>query len=64
MTRGTHGGARPNSGPKPYPIDLDRVKALQKQGLSQRAIAERFGVGRGVIQCALRRAIKQKENAK
>lgn len=62
MTRGTHGGARPNSGPKPYPIDLNRVRALQKQGLSQRAIAERFGVGRGVVQCALRRASKQEHS--
>lgn len=53
-----HGGARPKSGPKPTPIDLRRMKALQDQGVSMREIAHRFGVGYEVIKGANKRLHK------
>jgi len=56
MNNRNHGGARPGSGPKPYPIDEKRVATLAAGGMSQRKIAERFNVTREVVRGALRRA--------
>ena len=45
----THGGARLNAGRPEVQIDEKRVMALIRQGISQREIAKRFGVGQQVI---------------
>lgn len=45
----THGGKRPNTGPKPPNIDLNRVKARLARGYTQQAIADDFGVQRHQI---------------
>ena len=56
----THGGPGRGGGRKPTPVDDRRLLALRKEGLSMRAIAERFGVTTMVIRCALDR-IKRNE---
>ena len=56
----THGGPGRGGGRKPTPVDERRLLALRKEGLSMRAIAERFGVTTMVIRCALDR-IKRNE---
>jgi transposase len=43
------GGARPGSGRKPTLIDERRALVLREQGMSMRAIAERFGVSHEAI---------------
>ena len=45
----THGGKRLNAGRPQAQIDEKRVMALIGQGISQREIAKRFGVGQHVI---------------
>ena len=50
-----HGGARKGAGRPAVPIDKRRVLVLRKQGLSMRAIAERFEV----TQMIIRRVLKQ-----
>lgn len=50
-----HGGARKGAGRPAMPIDKRRVLVLRGQGLSIRAIAERFGV----TQMIIRRVLKQ-----
>lgn len=52
----THGGARPNSGPKRIPIDMERVATLLARGLSQREIGKRLGVEKTTINRAINRA--------
>lgn len=54
-TKNTHGGARPNSGSKPTPINLARALALREQGFSYAEIGRRFGVSRLVISGAIKR---------
>lgn len=49
------GGARPNSGPKPTPIDVKRAISLREQGFSYTEIGRRFGVSRFVIRDAIKR---------
>ena len=51
----THGGARANAGRNRTQLDEVRLRALLKQGCSHQLIANRFGVGRGVIAAAIRR---------
>ena len=46
----THGGKREGAGRPSVLIDENRLMALQKQGVSWREIAERFGVPLCVIQ--------------
>jgi DNA-binding GntR family transcriptional regulator len=58
----THGGSGRGAGRKPTPIDEKRLMTLRKEGLSMRAIAERFGVTTMVIRCALDR-IKRNDTA-
>ena len=50
-----HGGARKGAGRPAVPVDKRRVFVLRKQGLSMRAIAERFEV----TQMIIRRVLKQ-----
>lgn len=50
-----HGGVRKGAGRPPTPVDEKRLAHLRKEGLSMRAIAERFGVTTMVIRCALDR---------
>jgi transposase len=50
-----HGGARKGAGRPAIPIDKRRVFVLREQGLSQKAIADRFGV----TQMVIRRVLKQ-----
>ena len=50
-----HGGARKGAGRPAVPIDKRRVHVLRGQGLSMRAIAERFEV----TQMIIRRVLKQ-----
>lgn len=54
-----HGGARIGAGRRATQIDEKRLWALHKLGHSQRSIADRFGVGQGVIQRALKK-LKEK----
>lgn len=56
----THGGARPNSGPKPTPINTTRLQALLDQKISKAEIGRRFGVEVGVITRAIKRMEKEK----
>lgn len=51
----THGGARKGAGRPAIHIDKRRVHILREQGLSIRAIAERFEV----TQMVIRRVLKQ-----
>lgn len=51
--KNTHGGARPNSGPKPTPLNMPRVLALRAQGFSYADIGARFGVSWGVVRRAV-----------
>lgn len=50
-----HGGARKGAGRPATPVNKRRVFILREQGMSQRAIAERFNVTVMVI----RRVLKQ-----
>ena len=50
-----HGGARKGAGRPAVPVDKRRVFVLREQGLSHKAIAERFGVTTTII----RRVLKQ-----
>jgi transposase len=45
----THGGARKGAGRPATPVDKRRVEVLMNEGLSGKAIAERFGVTPAVI---------------
>jgi len=56
--KNTHGGARPNSGPAPTPINMSRLKALSDQGLSRAEIARRLSVSETVIRRAIVRMKK------
>lgn len=51
----THGGERTGAGKPRTNLDERRLKVLLAEGLSQRAIGERFGVGRCVIQRMVKR---------
>jgi transposase len=57
-----HGGIRKGAGRPATPVDERRLLALRKEGLPMRAIAERFGVTKAVIRCALDR-IKRNDAA-
>lgn len=56
----THGGARRGAGRPGTPIDERRVMHLYDAGMSQNAIAERFGVSRYVINRVIRNALEGK----
>jgi transcriptional regulator with XRE-family HTH domain len=45
---------------KPPDVDLDRVRHLQAQGLSQRKIADQLGIPRSTLQDLLKRALPAK----
>jgi transposase len=53
------GGARPGSGRKPTLIDERRTLVLHSQGVSMRAIAERFGVDYEVVKYFFKKRRKQ-----
>ena len=53
------GGARPGSGRKPTLIDARRALVLREQGMSMRAIAERFGVDYEVVKYFFKKRRKQ-----
>jgi transposase len=53
----THGGARKGAGRPATPIDKRRVFVLREQGLSQKAIAERFGVTATIIKRVLKQGL-------
>ena len=53
------GGARPGSGRKPTLIDARRALVLHGQGMSMRAIAERFGVDYEVVKYFFKKRRKQ-----
>ena len=53
--KNTHGGARPGSGPKTKPINLARVAALRKQGLTQAEIVSSMGSTRWVVAQAVKK---------
>jgi len=50
----THGGARKGSGRPATQVDKRRVEVLMNEGLSGKAIAERFGVTPAVIKRVIR----------
>jgi len=52
-----HGGARKGAGRPATPIDKRRVFVLREQGLSQKAIAERFGVTATIIKRVLKQGL-------
>jgi transposase len=54
----THGGARKGAGRPATPVDKRRVEVLMREGVSTKAIAERFGVTHAVI----KRVIKEIRN--
>ena len=54
----THGGARKGAGRPATPVDKRRVEVLVREGVSIRAIAERFGVTAAII----KRVIKEIRN--
>ena len=54
----THGGARQGAGRPATQVDKRRVEVLMKEGVSTKAIAERFGVTAAVI----KRVIKEIRN--
>jgi transposase len=54
----THGGARKGAGRPATPVDKRRVEVLVNDGVSIRAIAERFGVTAAII----KRVIKEIRN--
>lgn len=56
------GGARPNSGPPPAPIDAKRAAALHEQGFSYTEIGRRFGYSRFTIRKAIQRYKAQNES--
>ena len=58
-----HGGARKGAGRPPVPIDKRRVFVLRKQGFTQRAIAERFGVTQMVIRRVLKQGLKHDQKS-
>ena len=53
-----HGGARKGAGRPAIPIDKRRVLILRDQGLSLKAIAERFNVTIMVIRRVLKQGLK------
>jgi transposase len=53
-----HGGARKGAGRPAIPIDKRRVLVLRDQGLSLKAIAERFNVTIMVIRRVLKQGLK------
>lgn len=53
--KNTHGGARPNSGPTPTPINVSRAITLRGQGVSYQEIGRRFGVSAAVVSGAIKR---------
>jgi transposase len=50
----THGGARKGAGRPAISVDKRRVEVLMKEGVSTKAIAERFGVTPAVIKRVIR----------
>ena len=54
----THGGARKGAGRPATSVDKRRVEVLVNEGVSIRAIAERFGVTAAII----KRVIKEIKN--
>ena len=52
-----HGGARKGAGRPAVPVDKRRVFVLRKQGLSMRAIAERFNVTVTIIKRVLKQGL-------
>lgn len=52
-----HGGARKGAGRPAVPIDKRRVLVLRGQGLSMRAIAERFNVTVTIIKRVLKQGL-------
>ena len=54
----THGGARKGAGRPATSVDKRRVEVLVNEGVSIRAIAERFGVTAAII----KRVIKEIRN--
>lgn len=61
MTKATHGGARPGSGPKPTDVSVSRIVTLRAQGLSWAEIGRRFGLGWWVVKRAHDREAKKKD---
>jgi transposase len=55
----THGGKRPGAGKKRIPLDIKRLFALKRQGLSQKEIAAKFGVSQNTISMRLRQPEEQ-----
>jgi transposase len=53
-----HGGARKGAGRPATPIDKRRVFVLRDQGLSVKAIAERFEVTQMIIRRVLKQGLK------
>jgi hypothetical protein len=47
--KGQHGGARPNSGPKPKPLDLEEVEKMAYFQATDEEIAYRFDLERSTI---------------
>ena len=56
----THGGARPNAGRPSVQLDEKRMMLLIGQGVSQREIAQRFGVPAHVISYRVKKLKKGK----
>lgn len=54
----THGGARKGAGRPATSVDKRRVEVLMREGVSIKAIAERFGVTAAII----KRVIKEIKN--
>ena len=56
----SHGGARKGAGRPQTPIDTRRLLVLKEQGVSMKAIAERFDVKEHIIKYALDKMRKSK----
>jgi len=50
----THGGARKGAGRPATSVDKRRVEVLMNEGVSMKAIAERFGVTAAIIKRVIR----------
>jgi DNA invertase Pin-like site-specific DNA recombinase len=50
----THGGARKGAGRPATSVDKRRVEVLMNEGVSTKAIAERFGVTAAIIKRVIR----------